>query len=351
MARTYELILETVLARIPDKYDKREGSVLWEAVAPLCAEIAQLEIVAETMTKEAYLGTATGEYLDILAKDFGFTRKLAVPVTVKAELIGGVPQIGNKFSSVGLSDNIIYQITEQGEETNIYYMQATEVNPQANYYIGELMMVDFINDLQSANITEVVIPQTSTETDKEFRQRIENNLIAEATDGNIAQYQKWLSEIDGIGKSKITPIWNGANTVKCTILNELNKPASTELIQQVQEILDPNSEGLGMGKAPIGAIVTVDTATALNISIVTTVVFQEGKTSADKLKLELEVYLGEIALDKTAVSYLTTASVITYNKDIDYISALTINGGESNVVIPDGSVPVLLSLTVNGVDY
>lgn len=349
MAREYEDILQEVLDRIPEGYDTREGSVLFNAVAPLCAEIAQMELMAEAMEMEAFLGTATGEYLDRLGNDYGFTREEAVPVTVKAKLVGGEPAIGNKFSSVGLNEEIIYEIVSKNfDEEGIYYLQSTAYNPQANYYTGDLAMIDYVNDLKSAEIQEIVIPQKPTESDDEYRQRIKDNLIAESTDGNQQQYQKWLSNIDGVGKSKVTPLWDGVNTVKCTVLNELNTPASPEIVEKVQNILDPGKMGLGEGLAPIGAKVTVDTAEKFDVTVTATVVYIEGNENAPNLKAEIEKYFGELALVNSKVSYLTLASVITYDSAVDTVTELKINETSADVSIPEGSVPVLKTLTVNG---
>ena len=41
---TYEEILKRLLAKVPSNVDKREGSVIWDALAPAAAEIAQLYI-------------------------------------------------------------------------------------------------------------------------------------------------------------------------------------------------------------------------------------------------------------------------------------------------------------------
>ena len=38
---TYEEILKRLLAKVPSNVDKREGSVIWDALAPAAAEIAQ----------------------------------------------------------------------------------------------------------------------------------------------------------------------------------------------------------------------------------------------------------------------------------------------------------------------
>ena len=36
----YEELMERVLARVPEGIDKREGSLIWTAVGPVCAELA-----------------------------------------------------------------------------------------------------------------------------------------------------------------------------------------------------------------------------------------------------------------------------------------------------------------------
>lgn len=41
---SYEELMEAVLARVSDDVDKREGSLIYTAVAPVCAELAQAYI-------------------------------------------------------------------------------------------------------------------------------------------------------------------------------------------------------------------------------------------------------------------------------------------------------------------
>lgn len=345
MPRNYEEILNAVLNRIPDKYDKREGSVLYEAVAPLCAEITQLELEIESMRNETFIATATGEYLDMLAKDYDIVRKPAIPVIVKSEIIGGNIAIGNKFSSIG-NDAVIYLVDKIISE-DLYELKGAGIYSQANYYTGEIAAIDYVGNPKSAKIINIIAPQSLEENDDDFRTRIQNSLISEAADGNVAQYKKWLSELSNIGKSKIYSLWNGANTVKCLILNTLQRAASKELIEIAQEYFDPGITGLGNGKAPIGAFVTIVTAIEKNIDIVVNVVYREGINSAPTLRNELEKFMGEIALDRTVVSYLQVGSIITNNKDIDYITALTLNGATTDISISDGEIPILGALNVN----
>lgn len=343
--RTPDQITKDILSRLTG-LDTRPSSANYQSAGAIAFELRYMALMIEWMKNQTFLATATDGYLDTLAEQFKFKRDEAKPVVVKAEIIGDTVPIGNRFASLGLSDSIIYKIVEYKGD-NVYYLQAEELNPQANYYTGDITIIDFIANLTSAKITEIIIPQREVESDEAFRKRIQENLIAEATDGNIAQYKKWLSEIDGVGKSKITSLWNGANTVKCTILNELNQKASEELVEQVQKVLDPDSQGLGEGKAPIGAIVTVDTAEELKINIDITVEYKEGKTSAPTLEQELKDFFSRIAFERTAVSYLQVTGIISNNNDIDYIVSATINGGREDIPVNSNQVPVLGDLDVN----
>lgn len=343
--RTPEQILNDILSRLKD-LDIRPSSANYQSVGAVAYELRNIALTLKWAINQTFLATATDEYLDTLGEQFQFVREPAKPVVVKAEIVGEEVPVGNRFASLGLSESIIYRVIEKKEE-NIYYLEAEELNPQANYYIGDIAIIDFLANLTSAKITEIVIPQREQEDDEAYRKRIQENLIAEATDGNVAQYKKWLSEIDGVGKSKVTGLWNGANTVKCTILNELNQKASTELIEKVQEILDPNSEGLGEGKAPIGAIVTVDTGEELKVNITVSVEYKQGKTSAPTLKKELEDFFGNIAFDRSVVSYLQVAGIISNNEDVDYITSLTINDGQVDIPLSGNQIPVLGDLDVS----
>ena len=75
--------------------------------------------------------------------------------------------------------------------------------------------------------------------------------------------------IAGVGSTKVTPLWDGGGTVKLTILNSEFSKASSILIETIQEEIDPTKDGQGLGIAPIGHIVDVDTAEEITVDIAT----------------------------------------------------------------------------------
>ena len=60
---TYENIVNRVLARVDDSLDKREGSVIFSAVAPVCAELAQAYIALAYLIDCTFADTAPREFL------------------------------------------------------------------------------------------------------------------------------------------------------------------------------------------------------------------------------------------------------------------------------------------------
>lgn len=59
---TYEKILDRMLARVPDKLDKREGSVIWDTHSPTAIELQVLYIELDRILREAYGDTASRDF-------------------------------------------------------------------------------------------------------------------------------------------------------------------------------------------------------------------------------------------------------------------------------------------------
>lgn len=56
--QTYEKILERNLDRIPNEFDKREGSVIFDAIAPMALEVSILYSYLDFLFKNAFGDTA-----------------------------------------------------------------------------------------------------------------------------------------------------------------------------------------------------------------------------------------------------------------------------------------------------
>lgn len=70
---TYEEILDRMLAHVDDKFDKREGSVIFDTHSPTALELQLLYVELNTILSEAYGDTASREYLIKRCAERGIT--------------------------------------------------------------------------------------------------------------------------------------------------------------------------------------------------------------------------------------------------------------------------------------
>ena len=59
----YEDILERMLDHVPDDMDKREGSVIYDALAPAAIELQLMYLELDVILKETFADTASREFL------------------------------------------------------------------------------------------------------------------------------------------------------------------------------------------------------------------------------------------------------------------------------------------------
>lgn len=344
-SQTFETILQRMLDRIPATIDKREGSIIYDALAPAAAELAQAYIELDVILTETFADTSNGEFLARRAAERGVNRK---PAT-KAVRLGLFtdsseaafdPPIGSRFSGDDLNYVVVEKITD-GQ----FKLECETAGEVGNSYVGTLLPIGYIPELATATLTDILVPGENEESDESLRERYFEEIKNQAIDGNIAQYRKWANEYAGIGRAKVFPLWDGPNTVKVSILDAENQVASAELISDFQEYLDPGAEGLGNGVAPIGAKVTVTTATGVNINVSAEIVLAEGYSEVNGVDEALTAYLKEIAYAKNTVSYISIGAAILDVPAVDQVKNLLINDATADVILTDEQIPMLGTTT------
>lgn len=343
---TYEVILDRMIKRVSDSYpniDTREGSMLYNALASAAVELAIAYTELDNILVESFVSTASREYLLIACEQMGIDTSMFNATNSVHKAKFNVPVEIDSRWNCGLYN---YQVIEELDMEDEYYMykllcESTGVAP--NNITGELTAITNLpNNLTVAELVECLVEGEDETEDDAIREYYHNYVNATISDGNIAQYGQWCDAFDGIGKYKIFPLANGANTVEVSILTaETNGVASEELISEFQEYLDPNSSGMGDGVAPIGAKVTVTTATEVPIDVSANVVFKKGYTETSDIDKALEKYFQDISYDRTSVAYMNLGSAIINAECIDVISDLKINGGTADVNLGEREIPVV----------
>ncbi|WP_054747075.1 baseplate J/gp47 family protein [Veillonella rogosae] len=281
--KTYENLLADMLYRVNSKYDKREGSMIYDGVAPAAFEFAEAYIMARAIIKQTYAKTADRDFLALRAIEFNIVPREATTAEVKGKFSQAV-DIGTRFNY----EDINFRVTDVIDLSNNEFKLICETpGAKGNYCIGRITPINTIPGLQNAEIKEVLVPGQDEEDTEAFRERYIRALKSKAYGGNGADYKEKVLTIAGTGGSKIYRCWNGGGTVKVVLINnEFNKP-SQELVKEVQNVFDPTpNKGKGYGLAPIGHTVTVEAAQEVVINYEIPVVMTAGH-EPNEIKEEL----------------------------------------------------------------
>ncbi|MEG6521146.1 baseplate J/gp47 family protein [Desulfotomaculum sp. 1211_IL3151] len=347
--QTFESILQRMLARVPNTMDKREGSIIYDALAPAAMELAQMYTEFDVLLNLSFADTATGEYLARRTAEMGITRLPATKARRKGLFYGNsdtpldVP-ITSRFSL----DNTNYSIVERiaaGE----YVLECETPGTIGNQSFGVILPVDFIKDLARAELADILVPGEDIETDDNLRKRYFDSLESRAYGGNIADYQQKVKDLQGVGGVKVYPVWSGGGTVKLIIIDSDFNAPSPALIDNVQTAIDPEgNQGEGLGIAPIGHVVTVEGVENIIIDVETTLSFQGGYTWEDVkpgAKEAINGYFAELRsewADNTnlvvRISQLETR-MLNVNGVLDIFDT-KINGLRQNLVLGGNEIPV-----------
>lgn len=301
---TFEYLMEKALARVPDTIDKREGSIIYDALAPACYELSEYYMRLRKVLQDTYAETASEEYLDLRVAEQGIKRFEATAAVKKGIFTNenGNPlsiEIGSRFSTITDSESLNYIVTAPYEVDGqvvpgSYQLTCETIGTIGNTYVGNLIPINYIQGLSQAIMTDLIIPARDVETDDDLRARYFLSLNDKPFGGNLAQYDENLKNIEGVGEVQIYPTWDGGGTVKCSVIDASFNPITSDFITVIQDIIDPTPQGTGLGLAPIGHIVTITTPEELTINIAANISLMTGYTKAQvetPIKEALEAYL------------------------------------------------------------
>ena len=344
---TYESILHRMMERVTMEYpslDTREGSILFNALAPAAMELAIMYTELDNVFNQSFVTTASRDYLLLGCLEMGMDTTVfyASQGVHKGEFNVEVP-IFSRWNHDLYNYFVDEYIGVNAEGNHEYRLVCETSGTEPNNVTGNLMPItNSPTGLILAQITECIVEGENESSDDEIRQAYYNYVDNVATDGNIKQYEKWCAEYEGIGNYKIIPQWDDRqNTVKVSILSASNRTASDELVAEFQEYLDPDSEGMGNGVAPIGAIVTVTTANERDITVSANVKMKAGYSDTSPINEALVDYLSSVAYKRDTVAYMNIGAAILSVEGVDSITNLKVNGGTADITLGEEEIPVL----------
>lgn len=347
---TFDYIMNRMLESVPDTVDKREGSIIYDALAPAAAELVKCYMELDVVMDETFVDTASLQYLMLRCKERGVAIQ-----DETAAVIEGVFTPSNIELSAGLRfncDEVNYVVTEKISAGH-YKLEAETLGTVGNKYTGLLLPIQTVNGLDTAQIAAVLIPAEDGDTTDTLREKYYASIDGEAFGGNVADYREKVNAITGVGGVKVYPVWNGGGTVKLTVIASDFTAPSSELISKVQTAIDPEqNHGEGLGLAPIGHTVTVAGAKYADLTITANVTFAAGwnwENGKSQLVSAANAYLDELckawADSETTVvrisqieTHLLTADCVV---DVD---GTTVNGSVKNIELTADEIPRLSSI-------
>ena len=358
-------ITAEMLQQIPDKYQKNVGYFIWDFLRAIGIVLADLW--ADLAYICAFWDIEKLNYDDLVK--FVFQRRGLVAHTETYSTgflrVSGACNIseGTIFeTSDGLQFKALADVQlADGDTFEAECLTAGEVGNVPSNTITVIPVA--IQNLVSITNPEPFTGGYEKETKENLIERYYEDLRRPITSGNIYHYEKWAKEVNGVGKVKVKPLWNGDNTVKVIIIDSNADIASKELIESVQNYVDPYTLddkgnkvgwGCGNGQAPIGAYCTVATADKLNINVSFEVELVTGKTVQqikESLSAEIKTYLKEITFKENAcVQYAKIGSLLINNQFVKDYKNLKINNDTKNIDISETNttveIPVLNELTI-----
>lgn len=355
-AFTFDNIMARLLDNVRDDVDKREGSIIYDALAPAALELEMAYISLDYMLLQMFADTADRDCLILRARERGLIPDDATAAVLKGEFIPtSIDVTGQRFSLGEL--NFVATAAIEGE-AGAYQMTCETPGVDGHKVLGAMIPINYIDGLETATATAILIPGEDEEETEDFRERYFNSFDNKAYGGNVQDYINKVMEIDGVGGVRVTPIWAGGGTVLCTILDASYNPASTTLISNVQEIIDPTQDGSGTGVAPIDHIVTIDTPDTVTVNVNVPLEFDTGY-SWDNMQTTVEntiaAYLLELRTSwknyQTGVSTVVRVSQIESRllalTGVVDVGSTKINGVAANLTISGNDVPVMGTVTHN----
>lgn len=339
--KTMASILGSMLLRVSEQVNKREGSLIRTALSAAAWAIEGIYIELIDVQKQAYGITATGDYLDLKAEERGVYRFEATQAIYEMKSNLSTLPIGFQLADNdnGYTWNVTTGVLSGPDSDGLYTYNITcQTAGAVGEQSGVLQPLSFFAGLTTAVFGAQVTPGTDVETDESLRRRYEESLVEIAFAGNVDAYREKIlsttfnvSSGSGIvGACQVYPTTdeNGnqkGGHVKIWILNSDLDVASNALVEAVQNEICPMYNGVstgdGYGWAPIGANVHIATA-----------------TSTPMLAISVSITLANASLD--AVSEQIRENIMTYIDSLksDWMNQVPNRNSSASIVIREAFI-------------
>lgn len=341
-----DTIHNTMLQNIPNEWNKSEGYPVYDITRGFSFALDELDARIETVKKQQSVRNLSGSDLEkVIEERTGLTRKTGVKAVGRIKIVSGQGTI-LKTDLFATENDIYFQSLEAKDVTAGDYVlvECTEGGLVGNVGTGTITVIPkTITGISQITNDEPTTGGYDTETDKSLLERYFDRLRNPVNGVNCNQYITWAKSVAGVGGARCIPIWNGKNTVKVIIIGNDYKPASANVVELVQDYIDPNKNGDGSGVATIGAVTTVVSAKTTPIKVTIKGVKFSGDVNTLKAEIKdtIDRYIKQSAFNTDYVSIAKIGALIIDIDGVTDFKEVKLNDAHDSIQIENDACGVL----------
>lgn len=315
-AREQEDILTELQETSSSPASKIEGTFENDVLVTNSIEFGKMEVELEQMYKAAFAETSWGEYLTMIAAEFGVDRKIASKATGTVTVTGtGMVSKGSRFST---SAGNVFVTTKEADikGSGDIPVEASLDGADGNVAAGTIVNIPIsIPGILSVTNAKATTGGYDEESDEDLLKRYYIAVRTPATSGNKWHYYNWAMSVKGVGDCRVRPLWNGPGTVKVLIVDSNHQTAADTLIKAVADYIET--------VRPIGATVTVTSPTPFAITVSAAI---KGTLDAEECRKAINSRLAKTAMDLTELSYAQVIDIIMNQSSVEDCDNVLLNG-------------------------
>ena len=343
--RTAENIMDEMLAGFGAGVRTDEGSLAYNACAKIAEKLEEIYADMEDIFDNMNIDTMDLAHLIPYAQERGLSFRYATYPVVKG-VFSQEMEIGSRLSC----QDYIYEVTDKIEGF-AYRLQCETEGAEANGTLGELAPVDYIDNYEGGQITEIISAGEDDEDTEAFRERVIQSFQSLAFGGNKADYRRFINAMEGVGGCKPKRRSSDSPWIYCTIIsNDYGKP-SEELVKTVQSLVDPETNhGEGDGAAPVCHNVLISGVEEAKVDVETCITWDDGygtEGSMSQINEALDTYLLKLRMEwennefnDTIVRISQIDARIMGIEGVLDVTGTKINMAPGNFMVPYHAVPV-----------
>lgn len=339
-----ETIHQAMMSNIDDKFDKSNGSFVFDVTRTVAIEIEERDAKIDTLLDKVDVENLGGEDLTkFVFQRTGLSRRSATYASTNV-IINGAPSAVINAGDLVAAGDIFYRAVNQAvldeNGTAQVLVQCTQPGIIGNVPVGAINSFP----VTLPNITSVTNPIPvmngyDGESDESLRKRYYEKIQHPGKSGNKYHYLEWAKSVPGVGKAKVFPKYNGPLTMRVAVIDANGALASQSLLDEVRSYIE--------SQMPFGVEeLSIVTASELIIDISGKFILKNGYSWDDvavNMKNKVSNYFKEIAFEE-GIDYVSYAQVGREILEVDGIedySDLLLNGSNGNIPIGELEIPVV----------